>query len=193
MLRVRNIITSVLLIGMMICEFNSCNLSYKNKLTNEVSSFLGKRIEMPKKMTYFGFNESPSFLKENISRIIVWCDSSECAACSMKSMYLFEEIANFCKDSVNEAELVFIFSPSSKEKEMVITNLELSRPIYDVYVDENGEMSRLNDFMPSLKELHVFLLDKKNVVQLSGCPVLNSRLTDMYKKKLKQLSYIYYH
>lgn len=191
MLRIKSVISYVALFGVVSWTLISCNYVYKKNLTKEVSSFLGQTIKIPENIKYYGFNENPSYLKEGIPKIIVWFDSTDCAPCSVKSMYLYEEIESFCRDSLNGAELVFLFSPRNDENAILQSNLYASRPVYDVYVDENREMYDLNSSIPSIKELHVFLLDKNNTVQFSGRPVMqNKKMIELYKKKLEQLSSI---
>lgn len=84
----------------------------------------------------------------------------------------------------SQVGFLFIFKPR-KEKELTATLQELDFN-YPVVYDSNNEFVKRNDFI-NHPIFYSILLDKNNRIRLTGNPVGNETLWNLYKQQIKML------
>jgi len=78
-----------------------------------------------------------------------------------------------------KVDFLFHFQPKDrKELEHILKQNKLKQT---VFIDEKGEISRLNNF-PEGMAYQCFLLDRDNKVVSIGNPVLNPKIWEIYKQ-----------
>lgn len=160
----------------------SCKNSKKTAAEKLVTEWLGKEIRFPTslKRTYMGKDTVVSPEAKNMDyKILLYTDSNGCTSCklnlSMWKVYM-KEI-----DSVmpNRIEFLFYFQPkNTKELSHLLKRDRLETP---VFIDDKGEISRINNF-PKKMEYQCFLLDHDNKVLSIGNPAINPKIWEVYKR-----------
>jgi len=114
-------------------------------------------------------------------KIVVYYDSIGCTPCELRLLPHWQYMIAEMKAHRSYLDFIFIFnSPNKDEISTVFENygFELS-----FYCDTNGDFKKRNR-LPNNRFYHTFLLDKNNKVILIGSPIDNSKLWDLYKKKI---------
>jgi hypothetical protein len=106
-------------------------------------------------------------------------DSSGCTACKLQLPSWKNLIAE--ADSLFNDKLEFLFFFQQKNKNELISLLNMYKFDYPVFIDETNEIDRLNHF-PKEPQYQCFLLDKDNRVLAVGNPVQNPKVWELYKK-----------
>ncbi|MDR1554232.1 MAG: hypothetical protein LBS69_12360 [Prevotellaceae bacterium] len=120
-------------------------------------------------------------------RMIIYYDSIGCRQCRVSHLTDINSIFEYFADSFKIAYPMIIFSPSETEKSELLQNLKDSEFYYPTWLDENNSFMKRNPQIPTEDGFHTFLLDKKNKVVLTGSPVYNLKLWDLYKKTINEL------
>src|SRR5574344_2142649 len=168
--------------------FFLCSCS-RLRLMKEMKDVMGTEISLPQSLEYIAGTDS-SYDNNNgsLATILVWYDSTMCSTCKLSGLQSLSEIELFCRDSVDNATVVVVFSPPVIAHEIFREASSLTKREYPIQVDYHGAFVRENSQLPKTGYLHTFLLDRDGKVVLVGDPVPNPVLWKTYKKYLRKLN-----
>lgn len=114
-------------------------------------------------------------------KILVYTDSVGCTSCKLH-LPIWEVFINEIDGSVTEpVSFLFYFQPKSQEE--LIATLKQNRFDHPIYIDDTGDISKINA-LPSRMEHQCFLLDRDNKVLAIGNPILNQKIWNLYMEIL---------
>ncbi|GAB6010953.1 DUF1573 domain-containing protein [Viscerimonas tarda] len=111
-------------------------------------------------------------------KILIYTDSTGCTGCKLK-LYQWKEIIHEA-DSLMPNKLNFLFYFHPKDTKELKFLLKRDRLEYPVFIDEQNEINRLNNF-PTDMMYQCFLLNKENRVVAMGNPTMNPKIWELYK------------
>lgn len=159
------------------------------RIMKEMKDVVGKEITLPQSLEYISGRDSTYESQDKtLATMLIWYDSTMCSTCKLSGLRSLAEIELFCRDSVDNATVIIIFSPPAKAHKTFREASSLSKRDYPILVDYEGAFIRENSKLPKTSYMHTFLLDKDSKVVLVGDPVPNFSLWKTYKKYLRQLS-----
>lgn len=178
-----NIVILIACLGLLV--LSSCK---SQKLYRQLEEFSRKQIVIPEGIPYIDSSGKCTLdYKSCPTLMVVYIDSIQCATCRMKSMFEYDEIINFSKDSISGFIPVFIFSPSKSHIAEVRRTLEILELNYPSLLDEAGLFSKANPHIPIDNRFHTFLLDRDRNVIIVGDPSRNPILWELYKTTIIEL------
>ena len=153
-------------------------------LQSEIAGFTGSRVLLPAAMA--GGN-ADVFDVEN--KLIVWFDSLECGSCRLKQLYAWNDdpVMQYARAMGNRFNVFLVFSPKAADVHYLKLTLKNYNVSFPVLLDETGAFIEQNPHIPADTRLHSFLLDKDNKVVLTGNPVGNESLWELYKEQIREL------
>jgi hypothetical protein len=114
---------------------------------------------------------------------LFFADSTGCTECKLR-LYEWKKLIAEVKTTMNnKVSFIFCFQPKSREE--IVLTLRHERFNYPVMIDNDNNMNRLNHF-PKQFEYQCFLLDKDNKVILTGNPVYNPAIWELYKTVINE-------
>lgn len=144
-----------------------------------VKEWIGKTIRIPNiKFTYVSIKDSLKYIsKTNINKykILLYTDSTGCTECKLQ-LHIWK---TYIDDFHSKVDFLFYFQP--KNEKMLLSMLKYKQIDYPIYIDNIGELNKLNNF-PTNPMFQCFLLDKNNIVVAIGNPVNNQSVWELYKK-----------
>lgn len=158
------------------CEKNNSKVTAQKI----VAEWMGKAIMLPDDISsiYMGIDTVVE-TKQTPYRILVYTDSTGCVSCKLSLSiwkYYMSEI-----DSILPGQVDFQFYFQPKNLKEIIRLLKLNNFTHPIYVDQCGEINKLNN-LPSEMKYQCFLLDSQNTVLSIGNPTLNPKIWDLYKQ-----------
>ena len=156
------------------CEKNNSKVTAQKI----VAEWMGKAIMLPDDISsiYMGIDTVVE-TKQTPYRILVYTDSTGCVSCKLSLSiwkYYMSEI-----DSILPGQVDFQFYFQPKNLKEIIRLLKLNNFTHPIYVDQCGEINKLNN-LPSEMKYQCFLLDSQNTVLSIGNPTLNPKIWDLY-------------
>lgn len=115
-------------------------------------------------------------------KLLVYNGAGECSTCAMSKMSEWNALLNLEREGL--INLVFIFSPSKKEKDELITTYYSSGLEHSILIDTCGVFPKLNPQIPQGTAFHTLLLDSVGNVVLVGNPLRNNKIKEIYHKIL---------
>lgn len=167
---------TVLMVGPIACKNGK-----KASAEKLVMEWIGKEIVFPpfSNCTYLGEDASCPDLSNAPYKILVYTDSVGCTSCRLNltvwKAYI-KEVDTLARGNV---DFLFYFQPKNKKELKYLLKREKFE--HTVFIDEEGEISRINRF-PKGMEYQSFLLDRENKVLSVGNPVLNMKMWEIYKQ-----------
>ncbi len=179
MRKILNLLPLICLILVVSCKKNNLTTSAQKIVTE----WVGRKITIPDvNSTYMG-TDTIMEKKHMPYRILIYTDSTGCVSCKLRLStwkYYMHEIDSL---SPGQVDFLFYFQPKSSKD---LTNLlRINSFEHPVYVDQQGEINRINNF-PSKIEYQCFLLDSQDRVLLIGNPTLNPKMWELYKQMLTE-------
>jgi len=169
-------VVAILLVSSVACKDNK-----RTSAEKLIMEWVGKEIIFPPRpdCTYMGEDTPCTGLSNVPYKILVYTDSVGCTSCRLNltvwKAYM-KEVDTFAPGKV---DFLFYFQPKNrKELEYLLKREGLE---HTVFIDEKGEISRINDF-PKGMEYQSFLLVRENKVLSIGNPVLNPKMWEIYKQ-----------
>jgi hypothetical protein len=160
-------------------------VSCKDKKTVEaervVKEWMDKVILFPDiEATSIIGTDSLKYISENNTlsknyKILFYIDSTGCTSCRLR-LHIWK---SYIEDLNSHVDFLFYFQPkSNKELLSLLTNAQFTHLIY---IDNKGELNRLNRF-PNNSMFQCFLLNKDNKVVAIGNPVDNHKVLELYNQ-----------
>lgn len=157
--------------------FQNCRQIESLKLSN----CLGKEMDLSSLTPTFNgkvLSHKVAYPKVG-ARMIIYLDSAQCHQCHFKSFSnyrAFQEI----NDEYDSFDLMYVLSPSQKERQHILHDLYLIHLHDVVYIDFDNKFLANNPFVPRGPKYHVFLLDSLSRVKLIGDPMVGSQMKELY-------------
>lgn len=166
-------------------SFVCCN---RNEVKKELSALMAKKITIPEN-GIISINGKDTVIENYYNakyKIIVYADILGCNPCKVSKMSYWIDMIKFV-NSCDETKIYFIFSVKQSELHSLKISL-MSYPIdYPVIIYKNNEFSELNTHIPKAEHFHTFLLDENNQVILTGNPIYNDEIKQMYLNKIHEI------
>lgn len=152
---------------------------------NVLRKIIGQQITMPANIHFIaGTNPFYANSDSASATIFFWVDSTQCGTCRLTSMNPYYNVFDFCRDSVDNVNVVILFTPS-KEKRDVVMDVAMYRDRdVPIYVDEMNDFYELNKFIPKDVIYHSFLLNEHNEIILAGDPLSGTAIWNLYRNVL---------
>lgn len=159
------------------------------RIKKEMKDVVGTEITLPQSLEYISGRDSTYESQDKtLATMLIWYDSTMCSTCKLSGLQSLAEIELFCRDSVDNATVIIIFSPPAKAHETFREASSLTKRDYPIQVDYEGAFIRENSQLPKTGYMHTFLLDRDGKIVLVGDPVSNPVLWRTYKKYLYKLN-----
>lgn len=170
-----------------------------NRVANveeEIELLKSKPIDLCIDYMKYTLNENANWTEEDSISIcrpsaglVVFFDSTICAACATKAMYKWYDIMDEThKMGDNDFKFYFVFSAPSNQTEDIKYNLRNISFEYPIFLDTCNVFAKRNTHIPSNPLLHVFMLDEKQNVVMVGSPLGNERLRKIYFQQLRKFN-----
>ena len=160
----------------------SCKHSATDRIDEELTAFMGKKIEFPSdSMLYMG-DTVGTFHREKYM-YVVYTDSSSCSDCAINhfSDWADIELQEYCEKGL--LSYVFIVNPSRVMKDRIVKKIsEDSLFRSSVFVDTTGCFERSNPALPRHNMMHTFLVNDSSEVVLVGNPITNKKIKGLLKE-----------
>lgn len=160
----------------------SCKHSATDRIDEELTAFMGKKIEFPSdSMLYMG-DSVGTFHREKYM-YVVYADSSSCSDCAINhfSDWADIELQEYCEKGL--LSYVFIVNPSRVMKDRIVKKIsEDSLFRSSVFVDTTGCFERSNPALPRHNMMHTFLVNDSSEVVLVGNPITNKKIKGLLKE-----------
>lgn len=171
----------------LICVFCSCRGNNANTKT-QARKLPDMEIVIPDYgMAIMNGRDTVLSISDNMVRIVSFYDSTICSSCEISDIWLWEVVV----DSYNEEHLkvmpILIFSPSEEKVDEVRWFLKAHPEPWPVYLDTLQLFTKANPELNTKRHLHTFLIDNHNKVVLSGNPIKNYALIELYQNKIDSL------
>lgn len=156
-----------------------------------VQNMMGQEVKIPSSIILYSKNtESIIMNNEHLTKLIVYLDSTECASCTINSMYMWENLLSFSKSSENKLDIIFIAAPKEEDTIHVINSIISNNNNCPIYLDRQHDFIKMNDFMPQDNKFHTFLLDKNNKIIMIGNPTKSDKLLHLLHKKIAEQEHL---
>ena len=176
-----------LLVFPLVVLFFSCRDSKEVSAKKVVAEWFGKEIVFPQGTgcSLMGSATACPDMSDTTYKVLLYTDSVGCTSCRLNlhvwKAYM-EEVETIAPGKV---DFVFYFQPKFRnELEYILRQEKLE---HTVYIDEEDEINRINDF-PNEMEYQCFLLDSDNKVVSIGNPVANPKVWEVYKQVFASIS-----
>ena len=159
-------------------DINCCGKMEKNRQDPEyiIKTWTGREIKFPEHVDTLYIPETYILQKiEKEYKILFYADSSGCMSCRLQ----LNRWSEFISELDSAVQFLFYFQP--KDKKNLLNGLQQTQFRNPVHIDMKSELNKLNSF-PSNPLFQCFLLDKENKVLVSGNPVYNPKIWDLYKE-----------
>lgn len=166
--------------------FFSCHHEQKEKepqLAQLVNEWQGKEIEFPDNLIFTRYaKDTTDFqIPQSEYKVLVYVDSAGCTSCKLQ-LYKWKELIEYT-DSMTHGKVPFLFFFHPKDQieiQYLLRGYEFEIP---VCVDQDDRLNSLNRF-PVDTTFQTFLLDKNNEVLMSGNPIHDATIKDLFLKRL---------
>ena len=118
-------------------------------------------------------------MSDTTYKVLLYTDSVGCTSCRL-NLHVWKAYMEEAEAIVpGKVDFLFYFQPKNrKELEYLLKREKME---HTVFMDEKGEINRINDF-PEEMEYQCFLLDGENKVISIGNPILNPKIWEIYKQ-----------
>ena len=171
--------TKLLLISLMfVFLMSSCSRS--KEIEYAMNLMCSRKISIPcKDMIHIPYKNDNCSHEQNINKkMIVYIDSTECASCSMKQMFEWNDL--LWMEEKRLVQFIFIFQTAYTEDMIEVFNT--SRLEHCIYIDTCRVFDKANSHIPDNKMYHTFLIDENDCVLLVGNPIRNSTIMKLFKR-----------
>lgn len=180
-MRNKNRITVYILLSAICSLICACN-SQKKELQEKIEKLQSAAIEIP-------YDRMSCWTSDSIMNISPWkkaklkyvhyVDSASCSTCYLNKIVNEEQLFRLEKLSNNEFYNIFIVTPDSRAKKILVEDFRHKSIPQTIFVDSANIFTEVNPNIPSESMCHTFLLDEDNNVILVGTPLGNEKIGDM--------------
>jgi hypothetical protein len=160
----------------------SCHQS-KRKAEKIVAEWFGKEVKFSNEIKCLITDSlilCPDIRKENY-KILLYVDSIGCMSCRLRLGEWKKIIERADTLFPEKPEFILIFQPKYGKDKEIKQQLKQNGFIYPVFIDVDDKTFILNNF-PKEDKFQCFLLDRDNRVVLTGNPVFNPAIWELYKQ-----------
>lgn len=156
----------------------NCSNSRKREVSHSIRHFYGKKI-LIRDSVYFDINSRYYNRNNNEYLIVSYYDTDFCSECTIDGLLKWQ---NELDSTFNRSYApIFLLFHSPIDVFFEIENkLSENGFQYPIYYDSGGFFINDNPCLPEDRFLHTFLIDDKNEVLLSGVPIRNKKLWQLY-------------
>lgn len=155
---------------------------------NNIRRVAGKTITFPIDMKFVdGYNPYYVNVDSAKATFLFWIDNTQCSTCHLSNLGFFNKVFDFCRDSVENVNVMILFTPSDDKREDFMDVAYYREREMPIYIDENDSFSKMNSFIPKDIRYHSFLLNSRNEIILVGDPTADIAIWDLYKKVVYSL------
>lgn len=153
-----------------------------NRTVRNPQSIYGNSMVLPEAGSWVIQGRDTTVELSGRAKIVIYYNAKGCTSCRMNELYSWKEVMKADPEGLPDADFVFIFKSDPRNEE-VVQKLISTDFRYPILCDPAGEFEK-NNTLPKNEMYHVFLLDRDNKIILSGSPIYNPRLWDLYKSKV---------
>lgn len=177
-----------IVISFTILNFISCankSQDYYRK-TKNTKLIIGEQYILPTKSEYIILDRDTLIGQTQNTKLIVYFSKHSCTSCSLKELKHWKRILKNISVLKKEGFLIdVLFILNGNKNDGAIRNTLISLDFnYPVMCDQIGEFEKFN-LLPENSFMHCFILNKNNVVELVGNPLLGNNNWELFKNKLK--------
>jgi hypothetical protein len=164
------IIASILCFG--------CSNSRKREVVHSIRKFNGKTVLIVDSVYY---DKNGRFFTRNSNEylIVSYYDTDICSECTIDGLLKWQKELDSIFNSSFAPLFLLFHSPLDVFSE-IVSHLSKNGFRYPIYYDPEGYFIKDNPCIPEDHFLHTFLIDENNKVILSGIPIKNERLWQLY-------------
>lgn len=160
--------------------------NYTDNIICKTKRFKGVHVSLPLDKMELYVKEKTITHREDINKLVVFVDSTECSTCYTKKMetwyYLLDTLQN------KNFEILVIFSPKKNDCSYIKSKLKYLKVDFPIYLDSIGAFVKNNPHIPDESIYHTFLLDKNNKVLLVGNPFNNKNVSNELSEIIEKTS-----
>ena len=142
---------------------------------------LEKTVSFPNNMDIIeGDTLSCCELDDNVAKLVVYIDSTECSLCHINAVNDIRSII-LQNGKQDDIMLVVIVEPNSNNTLILREQLESKSFAFDIYIDRYHQFCRENNFISRTdSRLHTFLIDRTNKIVSVGNPAHGESLLKLF-------------
>ena len=161
----------------------------EQKTKKQIEKLLSEAIVVPPGIKQVLLGRDTVLVKDGsaAARLVIYTDSLSCSTCRLSFMFEYNDILTLHEESGGKFEPIFIFSPKAGQSDQIRNTLLLNRFDYPILLDEKGLFPAANPHIPTDKEFHTFLLDHNGNIVLTGNPISNPALWELYKEQIRTM------
>lgn len=157
----------------------------KENITHLVAEWQGKKVFFPDKVIFTRYltDTTDYQIPESEYKILIYVDSFGCTSCKAQ-LPRWKEFISYI-DSITHKNIPFLFFFHPKNKNEMLYLLKVSDFKMPVCIDWQDNLNKLNNF-PSNRSFQTFLLNNENRVILTGNPIHNLAIKELYIKQISK-------
>lgn len=161
----------------------ACN-SDKDRKSEIVEEWLGKEIEFPSDLIFTIDNDTIEYEIDDCDyKIFHYVDSGGCTGCKLTLPAWEQLMGEVMTNQEIDVKLLMVVNTSNPIE--LRKNIKRYRFKYPISYTTENMLSYVIDKSWDNQHSHTFLLNDNNEIVLTGNPVLNEDVRDLYRKKLK--------
>ena len=174
-----------LIILLLTIFLSACQDKQKEIITLLVKEWQGKQILFPENMVFTRFaSDTTNFvIPTSDYKVLVFVDSIGCTSCKLQ-LSRWKEFIRYT-DSISQKNIPFLFFfqfDDQWEIHSLLIRENFDKPIC---LDRSDSLNQLNHFPKDIR-FQVFLLDKNNKVVVTGNPVHNPNVKELYLEEISR-------
>lgn len=161
----------------------SCKDGLKRQARDVVAGYVGATVVFPDSLVYRTVEEGACPLPQKPLKLIVYING-ECGAC----MKQFADWSQVVCQYESQGDVDVVFYVRAMDAYAIIPHLRRINFKYPFFIDPKSDILYLNRISESQTLLHTFLADRDNRTVLIGSPVGNPKLSELYRRQIRELS-----
>lgn len=122
--------------------------------------------------------QNTEILETERYKLIHYIDTESCVVCELKAMYKWNDF--LIKTGLERSvQLYYIIDTRNHNRKELIAAINKTYIQGEGYFDNTGIFRITNEFIPSNKFFHTFLLDHNNNVIVAGNPLNNPKIEEL--------------
>ena len=166
--------------------FSNCKNS-QDKITKIINGMQSRTVHIPFCKMSCWINDSIQIHRpweQAELKLIVYTDSIACSQCTLKKMYLWKDFVELENKYNGRFYVFFIIQSGSNTTRALTSNFHYTGLNHPIYIDTTNVFIKYNPHIPSEEMFHVFLLDEKDSIILVGNPLFNTKIEDIFIKRV---------
>ena len=172
-----------IMIVMILIFFQSC---LHRDIKNNITELLNKKIIIPENLEAIKgeYIQDSAEIHAPIKLVIHYSPES-CSNCALAHLSDYEMWHNLSFASDSKLKILFIFTPSQTQYEILLQQISQLQIQDTIYIDKSGNF--LTENKDILKNYNAFLLNKRGEIVLVGDPIANKSMIELYRKTLDNM------